>query len=135
MGGCGSTAKNLARDPKDAPTIDSAHQHQNDSASPGSFDRANAPDAVRIPGDPNGTGQFAKRPGSGSSNGSKKSVKESRTSADDRAEEIEQKPLSARSQANGAVWSKLRNAVKTIHRYQFLAVLPNHRNASDFSTA
>ena len=119
MGGCGSTSKNLPRE--DAPSIDSADPRRNDStATRGSSGRAITPDSVRTPGDPKGP-EFAKRPGSGSSNGSKKSMKETRTSADDRPEEIEQKPLSARSQANGAVWSKLRNAVKTIHGYQFLA--------------
>jgi hypothetical protein len=116
MGGCGSTGKNLPRDPKNAQPKDSADPHHNDSTTTrGSSGRDISPDVMRIPGDPKGTADFGKRPGSGSSNGSKKSMKENRTSVDDRPEEIEQKPLSARSQANGPVWSKLRNAVKTIH--------------------
>ena len=136
MGGCGSTGKNLPRDPKDAETIDSADPRQyNSTTTRGSSGGAITTDAIRIPGDPKGTAGFAKRPGSGSSNGSKRSMKETRTIADDRPEEIEQKPLSARSQANAAVWSKLRNAAKTIHGYQFLAVLPNHGKAELFCTS
>ncbi len=114
MGGCKS--KNLACDPQ---KTDPSDPRQKDSPllqvqlkDPGN---TNDPAAGRISGDPKVTADIPERPGSGTSNGSKKSVQEKITPSDDNPEAIEQKQLSARSQANGAVWSKLRNAVKTIH--------------------
>jgi hypothetical protein len=114
MGGCRS--KNLAIDPKNSQSIDNADPHKNDLTTPrGWSGRAMASGAGQNTVDPQGTSAEINRPGSGSSNGSKKSFKGNHTSVEDRPEDAEQKPLSAKSHANGAVWSKLRSAVKTIH--------------------
>jgi hypothetical protein len=125
MGGCGSKNFTLPRDPKDAPTIDPTDPRQNDSGTPrrsSDCGSAIAPDIEQ------GNAEAAKRPGRGSSMKSML-MKEIRISADDGPKNFDQKLLSVRSLANGVVWSKLRNAVKAIHGYSFLADLPKLQNS------